>query len=79
MEESLRDYELKNVYSYCELDDPKYSSYFQNMYGNFNKDIRKEFHELDLNQKLKDAEMSYNAFMEEKKRRKTSRSHERPI
>lgn len=80
MEETLRENELKNVYSYCELDDPKYSNNFQNIYGNFQKDLfRREFNELDLNQKLRDAEMSYNAFMEEKKFRKTSRSQERPI
>ena len=55
MEETLRQYELKNVYSYCELDDPKYQNYFGNSYNNFNSfspkpTFRREFHEVDVNQ-----------------------------
>lgn len=49
MEESLRQFELRNVYSYCELDDPKFQNFYVN--GGFS---RREFGDLDLNQRFRD-------------------------
>ena len=80
MEESLRECELRNVYSYCELDDPKYQTYISA--GSFNSapQFRREFHELDLNQRMRDPEMNYNFYIDEKRNnRKTSRSQEKYI
>lgn len=71
MEETLREYELRNVYSYCELDDPKYQSFFP---------LRKEFNELDLNQRIKETDINYNPFFDERRsnnNRQTSRSQEK--
>lgn len=51
MEESLRGNELRNVYSYCELDDPKFLKYNTNAYPTDmnNPFQRAPYEELDKN------------------------------
>ena len=68
MEESLREYELRNVYSYCELDDPKYQNFLQRDFTNSNLNFRREFNELDLNQRAKEAELGYNYYVDDKRK-----------
>jgi len=78
MEESLRQYELRNVYSYCELDDPKYQNYFLNNYSPSMQTFRREFNEVDLNQRFRDGEINYAAFLDEKNNKRKA-SHEKYI